>query len=358
MKEISLEKNLSVALNLHSQSAPYPTFWIHTAISTSDYFYQKEYMFSNLAISDLPYFLQSNYRESDLRDYFPESFMWANYGEKTLALTYETPYDHYSNGEWVTNENLFEFGATTVYGIAEFIELSAPERIILDNANAETSGNWEISQFDVNYFGDDFLYSSAGTGTNSLTFESPKLKKGIYDVYAWWTASSENASNTEFEITAAFNQNIIEKSQKVDGGKWNFVTQISLDDSYKISTTIKNNADGTVIADAIRIIYNGPIVSVEDENIASNFELYQNYPNPFNPSTTIRFKLSNSENVKLRIFNSLGQLVDTIVERKLGEGAHEIVFNSTSYNNLSSGIYYYQLVTETFSQTKGMVLLK
>ncbi|MDA3861174.1 MAG: M14-type cytosolic carboxypeptidase [Melioribacteraceae bacterium] len=358
MKEISLEKNLSVALNLHSQSAPYPTFWIHTAISTSDYFYQKEYMFSNLAISDLPYFLQSNYRESDLRDYFPESFMWANYGEKTLALTYETPYDHYSNGEWVTNENLFEFGATTVYGIAEFIELSAPERIILDNANAETSGNWEISQFDVNYFGDDFLYSSAGTGTNSVTFESPKLKKGIYDVYAWWTASSENASNTEFEITAAFNQNIIEKSQKVDGGKWNFVTQISLDDSYKISTTIKNNADGTVIADAIRIIYNGPIVSVEDENIASNFELYQNYPNPFNPSTTIRFKLSNSENVKLRIFNSLGQLVDTIVERKLGEGAHEIVFNSTSYNNLSSGIYYYQLVTETFSQTKGMVLLK
>ena len=357
MKEISEEKNLSVALNLHSQASPYPTFWIHTPGSTSDYFYQKEYMFSNLAISDLPYFVQSDYRESDLASHFPEGFMWNNYGENTLALTYETPYDLYTNGVWVTNENLFEFGSTTVYGIAEFLELSAPQRVIIDNANADIFGTWETSQFDVNYFGDDFLYSIAGSGANSISFESPKLESGIYDVYAWWTAHSENASNTKFQVTATFTQNTVEKSQKGNGGMWNLITQIELSDSSNIVTSISDDANGTVVADAIRIIYRGPTVNVKDKLIVNSFELYQNYPNPFNPSTTIRFKLSKNENVKLNIFNPIGQLVETVVDDNLNAGVHEVLFNASN-KNLSSGVYYYQLTTDSYSETKGMILLK
>ena len=92
--------------------------------------------------------------------------------------------------------------------------------------------------------------------------------------------------------------------------------------------------------------------------IVNSYELYQNYPNPFNPSTTIRFRLNKSEHVKVHIYNSLGELVDTIVDNYLGIGIHEIIFNSNSYNSLSSGVYYYQLSTESFSVTKGMVLLK
>ncbi len=357
MKEISAEKNLSVALNLHSQASAFPTFWIHSASSTSDYFYQKEYMFSNLAISDLPYFVQSDYRESNLQNYFPEGFMWNNYGENTLALTYETPYDHYTNGEWVTNENLFAFGSATVYGIAEFLELSAPQRVIIDNTNADISGTWETSQFDVNYFGDDFLYSTAGSGANSISFESPKLESGIYDVYAWWTAHSENASDTKFQVTATFNQRAIEISQKANGGMWNLLTQIELNDSSQIVTSISDDANGTVVADAIRIIYRGPTVNVKDKLIVNSFELYQNYPNPFNPSTTIRFKLSKNESVKLNVFNPLGELVETIIDDNLSVGTHEVIFNSGN-KNLSSGVYYYQLTTDSYSETKGMILLK
>ncbi len=128
-------------------------------------------------------------------------------------------------------------------------------------------------------------------------------------------------------------------------------------DTTGIIVTLSDDANGTVVADAIRIIYHSPILSVENEFIANSFELYQNYPNPFNPSTTIRFKLNKSENVKLRIFNSLGELVETLVDNDLNMGTHEVIFNSTN-NNLSSGIYYYQLSTESYSQTKGMILLK
>jgi len=358
MKKINSEKVLSVALNLHSQGAPYPTFWIHTANSTSNYFYRLEHQFSNLAISDLPYFVKSDYRYSNLQDYFPEGFMWANYGEDILALTYETPYDHYSNGVWVTNENLFEFGSTTVYGIAEFLELSHDKRIILDNQDATSILPWVFTQSGVNFYGNVFYYTSAGTGDNSITYESAIIESGIYDVYSWWTANSMNANNTKFLISADGKEWISEKSQQTSGGQWNLLSSIQLNDSSNINVTISNDANGFVVADAIRIIYRGPTTNVNKNTIVNSFELYQNYPNPFNPATTIRFKLNKSGQIKVRIFNSLGELVDTIVDNYLGTGMHEIIFNSNSFSSLSSGIYYYQLSTESFSQTKGMVLLK
>ena len=359
MKEINYENVLSVALNLHSQGAPYPTFWIHTASSTSDYFYRREYQFSNLAISDLPYFSQSDYRESDLKSHYPEGFMWANHGEEILALTYETPYDHYSNGEWVTNENLFEFGSTTVFGIAEFLELSHSKRIIIDNSDASTFGFWQAAQSDVNFYSDDFYYIESGTGNNKIAYETETIESGIYDVYAWWTSHADNASNTKFLIAANGDEWVSEKSQKTSGGQWNLLSTIQLNDSSNITVTINDDANGTVIADAIRIIYRGEATAVnENNNLVKSFELYQNYPNPFNPSTTIRFKLNKSENVKVNIYNSLGELVDTIVDNYLGIGLHEVIFNSNSYNSISSGIYYYQIITESFSLTKGMVLLK
>ncbi len=355
MKEINSDKVLSVALNLHSQASSRPTFWIHKAGSTSNYFYRREYQFSNLAISDLPYFIQSDYDESNLRSYFPEGFMWDNYGDKILALTYETPYDHYSNGEWVTNENLFEFGSTTVYGIAEYLELSTPKRTIIDNKDA-TKDFWETSELGVDFYGDNFNYITAGTGENKISYNSGDIGIGVFDVYAWWTAHSENASNTKFELITTRNTTVVEKSQKKNGGQWNLLTQVPVRNATGITVVISDDANGTVVADAIRIVYRGPIVSVDDELIVTNFELFQNYPNPFNPSTTIRFKLNKSENIKLRIFNSIGELVETLVDGDLNIGTHEVIFNSS--NNLSSGIYYYQLSSETFSQTKGMILLK
>ncbi|MBU0473763.1 MAG: T9SS type A sorting domain-containing protein [Bacteroidetes bacterium] len=357
MKQINDEKVISVALNLHSQAAPYPTFWIHTASSTSAYFYRREYQFTNLAISDLPYFIKSDYRESNLQSYFPEGFMWSNYGDEILALTYETPYDQYSNGEWVTNENLFQFGATTVYGIAEFLELSSSQRIILDNNSAQASGFWNSTDSGKDFYGNDFYYINSGFGDNKITFQTEIIESGIYDVYAWWTSNSANATNAKFVIGSNGNENIIEKSQQTKGGQWNLLSNVELFDTSKIEITLTDEANGTVVADAIRVIYRGPVVGVKDNQIAETFELFQNYPNPFNPTTTIKFKLKNAENVKLNIFNSLGQLVETLVNDNLGKGNHEVIFSSNK-NNLSSGIYYYQLITDTYSQTKGMILLK
>ena len=98
-------------------------------------------------------------------------------------------------------------------------------------------------------------------------------------------------------------------------------------------------------------------VGVEEvaEKLPKSFTLYQNYPNPFNPTTTIKFALPVSSNVKLNVYNALGQLVETLVDKEMQSGYHEINFDAS---RLSSGVYFYQLNAGYFAETKKMMLLK
>lgn len=94
-------------------------------------------------------------------------------------------------------------------------------------------------------------------------------------------------------------------------------------------------------------------------NISSEvegYELSQNYPNPFNPSTTITFSIPKSEEVTLRIYNSLGQIVESVINGdNLSAGKYRVDFSG---ENLTSGIYYYTIASGTFSETKKMLLIK
>jgi hypothetical protein len=88
--------------------------------------------------------------------------------------------------------------------------------------------------------------------------------------------------------------------------------------------------------------------------------LAQNYPNPFNPSTTIKYSVRDNAHVSLKIYNVAGRLVRTLVDRDIKAGAYTETWNglSNSGNPVSSGVYFYKLVTKDFSMTKKMVLLK
>tara|TARA_R110002124_G_scaffold195520_1_gene362567 strand:- start:342 stop:1796 length:1455 start_codon:yes stop_codon:yes gene_type:complete len=100
----------------------------------------------------------------------------------------------------------------------------------------------------------------------------------------------------------------------------------------------------------------GQPVSVEDDKVQPfAFSLSQNYPNPFNPESTIQFSIAKSVNVKLEVFNLVGQNVATLVNKKLSAGYHTAQFDA---NGLSSGIYIYRIQAEGFIQTKKMLLIK
>jgi hypothetical protein len=87
-----------------------------------------------------------------------------------------------------------------------------------------------------------------------------------------------------------------------------------------------------------------------------NFQLYQNYPNPFNPSTTFKWNLSKPGKVTLKIFDPLGNEIETLIDGYYDSGLHSKFFILNS--KLSSGVYFYRLSTQNYSETKSMVLLK
>lgn len=92
-------------------------------------------------------------------------------------------------------------------------------------------------------------------------------------------------------------------------------------------------------------------------DILSNFKLKQNYPNPFNPNTVIEFYLPVSDNISIRIFDIAGREIIELYDEFRQSGIHRVNFDANKYN-LSSGIYFYQLSTENFKETKPMMLLK
>lgn len=101
----------------------------------------------------------------------------------------------------------------------------------------------------------------------------------------------------------------------------------------------------------------GTIISVEEENniIQPNEFLLNNYPNPFNPQTKIKFYLPEKVFVKLKVFDMLANEVRLLLSEEKDIGYHEITFNGSG---LPSGVYFYTLQTQKFTQTKKMVLLK
>ncbi|KAF0141813.1 MAG: Bilirubin oxidase [Stygiobacter sp.] len=89
--------------------------------------------------------------------------------------------------------------------------------------------------------------------------------------------------------------------------------------------------------------------------IPNRFSLDQNYPNPFNPSTKIKYSLHINSHVKLTVFDELGRVVTSLINEEKNAGTYEVDFNAS---NLSSGVYFYQLNTTNYVETKKFVLMK
>ncbi|MBE0571148.1 MAG: T9SS type A sorting domain-containing protein [Ignavibacteriaceae bacterium] len=116
------------------------------------------------------------------------------------------------------------------------------------------------------------------------------------------------------------------------------------------------------------VYYNNVVTDVVDNDPGEyDFKLEQNYPNPFNPSTKIRFTVPSvivsgakqSHLITLKVYDVLGHEVATLVDEVKKPGIYEVEFNTSDIKNLpSSGIYFYQIQTSNFVQTKKMIFLK
>lgn len=167
----------------------------------------------------------------------------------------------------------------------------------------------------------------------------------------WETASEINNCSFEIYRSASF-------------GNWSQIGIVeghgttTLENHYKYLD--KNLEPGNYSYKIVQIDFDGSqsesdIVNVEVVNIVKEYVLNQNYPNPFNPSTTIKYSIPQSGDVKLILYNSLGEEVAILVNDLKGAGNYKVIFNAF---DIPSGVYYYKLNAGSFEETKKMILLR
>ncbi|MCB0729343.1 MAG: T9SS type A sorting domain-containing protein, partial [Ignavibacteriae bacterium] len=115
------------------------------------------------------------------------------------------------------------------------------------------------------------------------------------------------------------------------------------------------NASGRLNAWGVQI--NNSTIGIQNVSteIPDGFSLKQNYPNPFNPVTNIKFSVPKTGIVKLKVYDILGKEVAVLVDKQLNAGSYQADFNGS---NFSSGVYFYKLEAEGFTEVKKMMLVK
>ncbi|MBS1493235.1 MAG: T9SS type A sorting domain-containing protein [Bacteroidetes bacterium] len=143
----------------------------------------------------------------------------------------------------------------------------------------------------------------------------------------------------------------------INGGETWVVQKTELNNVYYDISFINSNSGWVSGNSIISSTTNGALLSVNQisSSVPDKFSLKQNYPNPFNPETKISFDVKNSTFASLKIFDMTGKEVKTLVNENISAGSYEINFNASELN---SGVYFYTLKTNEFTETKKMMLVK
>jgi hypothetical protein len=154
---------------------------------------------------------------------------------------------------------------------------------------------------------------------------------------------------------------------KKDGDKTTWSAQYSGTNLDLNAVEFINDSTGIAVGDSGLILEttNGGITTGVDQSfnnhVASNYKLYQNYPNPFNPQTSFEYYLPKTSYVKIKVYNLLGQLVATLIDKEQASGNHNVQWTAA---NFASGIYIYSIHSAAedgsgeFRDSKKMILLK
>ena len=193
---------------------------------------------------------------------------------------------------------------------------------------------------------------------------------------ALWYSSLESGAagyndigGLDIRLNGDYNPNVIPLAPRVESTGWiqyAFVVY-PIEDAVGMELRLRywNGFQGVTFWDDVSIVslgdlnIGGTVVSIEDgrtEERPGKIHLVQNYPNPFNPTTIIGFELPNADVVTLEVYNMLGQKVASLLNNSMmGSGRHAVEFNASG---LPSGVYLYRLNTNSFSESRKMMLIK
>jgi hypothetical protein len=222
----------------------------------------------------------------------------------------------------------------------------------VDNWEKKNNGitTQKINTFGVNSSGDIFVgtsdsgvFKSTDNGENWLQINNGLNSLAINSI----VVTSENeifvASNTVYLSTNSGNQ-----WTSISDGLYSPPLSLAVDSNNKVFA-------GTVDAGVFYLAEGPTSIDNSDTLTLSNFVMLQNYPNPFNSSCTIKYSIPKSSQILLKIFNTLGQEIETLVNEEKPIGTYELNWNAA---NLPSGVYFFRLQASGYVETKKMILLK
>lgn len=196
------------------------------------------------------------------------------------------------------------------------------------------------------------VYRSTNYGQNWE--RTLNIDRGIRSVYLYGSYAFAGA-DTGFYVSSNAGLSFTDYSQGLGNAS---ISSIIIHNNYVFVTNARFlSTNVSAYRRPLQEVFGISQISTE---IPSGFRLSQNYPNPFNPSTKIRFDIpANSQShdfdLRLIIYDILGREAATLVDESLKPGTYEVDWDGTKY---PSGVYFYQISSENFIQTKRMVLLK
>ncbi len=295
---------------------------------------------------------------------------WGNFGEPVTAYcSYEgrfTMADFDNNGLMDFAIPEYQYNATGVAVILNNGNFNFEPSIIIGvgeqprhpaNADFDLDGDPDVA-FPLYY---EAKVAVLINKTNVIPVELTAFYANIKDndvTLSWTTASERN--NSGFEIQRKVNNSIPGSEAKswIEAGFVKGHGTTTEENNYSFMD--KNLRPGGYSYRLVQIDFDGTktesnIIDVEINSQPTQYSLKQNYPNPFNPTTIIEYSIPYEGNVKIIIYNSLGQEVQTPVNNYTQAGNYRVNFDATT---LPSGIYYYRLNADNYSSVKKMILLK
>ncbi len=202
-------------------------------------------------------------------------------------------------------------------------------------------------------------YALSSTGGNFMK------STNLGDNWVNYTIEGSNKKDLFFINTETGWINTGNIIRKTTNGGVNWAVQNTNENSIAVNSIFFiNENQGWVVGDyggMMRTTNGGIGIQQTSSEIPSGYKLYNNYPNPFNPVTKIRFSIpllrgvAEGRGVLLKIYDILGKEIALLVNEELKPGTYEIDWDAS---NISSGVYFYSLITENFTQTNKMVVLK
>lgn len=240
-----------------------------------------------------------------------------------------------------------------------------PEDLEIDaNGNVYVTGRTRVSG-SYNDFG-TVKYNSSGVQQWLAVFDNPSYNRdddphelsvdNSGNVYVTgYTNIGSNGNAVTLKYDNSGNQNWVIYYSGGNASE-SFAVEIDPDNNVYIAGNSMNPNEDYLIVKYSQTI---GIHQISSE-VPNTFSLHQNYPNPFNPETKIKFEITSNfrgqtSDVKLIVYNSLGEEINVLLNNELVPGSYEVTFDG---NNLTSGVYFYKLEVNNFAETRRMLLIR